>query len=422
MSAAVFPGSFSVATPHVTLVASSPAAGSRLSAAPERIRLEFSETLDASVARISIAGSDGVARRLAVASDPSNAYALVATVPATGPGAFRVTWRVVSDDGHPVGGSFSFAVGAEAAPLPAETSGDGGAEPWGPALSEAPLIPALLRGIGVAALAALAGLLAWSHGAVQTAAQRRVAMWLAVAAPILLGAHLMSWLVHTAPDHRLTSEWTSSAFASSAGRAELWRAILAVAPLWALGLARRRGLALVLAVPALLLSASIGHAAAFQPLVSIPRKAVHLAAMAAWLGGLTWLSASDMEDRSRLLHATLRVSSLSLISFAAIAASGAGQAIILLPSISAVQSAYGALLAAKVAGLVVLAGFGAYHRFRVLPRLSGDAGNAHAASFARSLRTDIAVLWLVAIVAGVLSYTSPPEAAGHHHISPGSEQ
>src|SRR5213075_1715726 len=84
-----------------------------------------------------------------------------ATLPS---GKVRLIWHVVSADGHPVGGSFLFFVGTSAVrdtvPIP-EPSTAPEATVWGPAVSGAPLIPAVLRGIGVGCLLALCGLLSF---------------------------------------------------------------------------------------------------------------------------------------------------------------------------------------------------------------------------------------------------------------------
>lgn len=419
LGAAAVLGVYSVASAHVTLVSSDPAAGSRLAGSPTRFRLEFSEPVEASVARLSITGSNGKAVSLPVAGDPRNAYVLLSPGRELGLGTFRVSWHVVSADGHPVNGSFVFTVGDAVGAAPAGAAPP--AEPealstWGPTVAGAPAVPALLRGLGVGALAALAGLL-FFH--VTTAARSdgtvaRMALQLAIAAPVLLAGHLVAWLLNASPDHRLSSEWLSSAFGSTVGRAELWRTLLALPPLWAIALARRPRLALALTVPGLLMSAAVGHSAAFYPAWSIPLKAFHLLAIAAWLGGLLWLVAGGKNDTRRFVDDTVRVSSFALMGVIAIGITGVVQGVLLVPSFGNLASSYGVVLLLKVAGLGVLLGFGAYHRFRVLPRLVTGGGSSAVAAFGKSLRREVAVLWLVAVIGGVLAYVSPPVAGGAH--------
>src|SRR5262249_52422999 len=157
---------------------------------------------------------------------------------------------------------------------------------------------------------ALAGLLFFIV-ATQTsvdARPSRVALWFSVAAPLLLIGHLFTWTINASPNHRIDLAWLSSAFGTTVGRTELWRALLALLPLWALVFARRAGLALLLTAPSLLLSAAVGHSAAFQPSLSVPLKMAHLAALSAWLGGLLWLVVSDRRDVARFAADAAHVS------------------------------------------------------------------------------------------------------------------
>ena len=403
---------YAVASAHVTLVSSQPAAGSTLAASPTSLRLEFSEPVEPAVAHVSIVAPDGRSTALTVASDPHDVHFIVATLSGLGSGTFRVTWHVLSEDGHPVGGSFVFTVDSATTPPPV-TPAAVERPVWGPAVAGAPLIPSVLRGLGVGSLAALAGLLFF---VVTTetglgAHPARVALWFSIVAPFLLLAHLAAWLVNASPDHRLDPAWLASAFGTTVGRTELWRALLSMLPLWALVFARRAGLALLVTVPSLLLSAVVGHSAAFQPSLSVPLKAAHLTALAAWLGGLVWLVIADRRDVTRFATDAARVSSIALWSVIAIAISGVVQVVILVPTLAGLRSAYGATVLAKVVGLGVLVAFGAHHRIRVLPRLATDYDGGQAIAFQTSLRREIAVLWLVVLLGGFLGYVSPPATA-----------
>jgi putative copper export protein len=160
----------------------------------------------------------------------------------------------------------------------------------------------------------------------------------------------------------------------------------------------------------LILSAAVGHSAAFQPSLSVPLKAAHLTALAAWLGGLLWLVLSDRRDVARFATEAARVSSIALWSVIALAISGIAQVVILVPTFAGLRSAYGATVLAKVVGLVVLIAFGAYHRERVLPRLATDYDGPTALGFQATLRREIALLWLVILLGGFLGYVSPPAA------------
>lgn len=408
---------YSVASAHVTLVSSQPAANSTLAAAPASVRLEFSEPVEPAVAHVSIVRADGRSTALTLANDPHDAHVLVALPGDVGVGTVRVVWHVVSEDGHPVGGTFVFTIGNATAP-PSEAQAERAESVWGPSVVGAPVIPSLLRGLGIGCATALCGVLflvaAFGVGADERPV--RLAAWLSLAAPLFLGAHLVAWALNVAPDHRIDAAWIASALSTNVGRVELWRALLAIPPLWALGLARRPGLALILSVVPILVSSAVGHSYAFDPTIAVPAKALHLFALAAWMGGLLWLIVRERNDAARFTREARRVSTVALWAVVVLTLSGIVQTLILIPSISALRSNYGFVILAKVAGLLVLIGFGAYHRFRVVPSLA-HSQSARTTSFLSSLRAELAVLWLVVLLGGLLGYVSPPATAQAQPIS-----
>jgi copper transport protein len=414
---------------HATLVRAEPAVGSRLAACPSQVRLLFSEELEPSLARISIVGADGRSTVLAVSGDPRDVHAVVAPVDCLGGGAYRVTWRVVSADGHPVGGTYGFAIGAapvlSAPPMVTENAvhdalvSDRASDmTWGPSAYGAPLVPALLRGLALGTLMALSGLLFFADRGRDAVVvpfnagaenwSRRLALWLAVLAPLLLAAHFVSWTINADASHQLTRDSASAAMASSVGRMELWRIALAALALWAFALARRPRLAFFFSLAALLVSGASGHSAAIHSALAIPAKALHLVAGAAWIGGLLWLIALDRADAVFTREAA-RVSSVAFIAVIAVTISGVVQSLLFLATpLDLVRSAYGAIILAKVAGMIVLLAFGAHHRYRVLPRLSVD--QSASSRFTGTLRSEVAVMSIVVLLGGLLAYVPPSEA------------
>src|SRR5215204_64679 len=158
---------------HATLVSSEPAANSRLTASPSRIHLVFSEPVEGHLARVTLVPASRQPRRLIADADPRDVNAVIAIINSISPGGYRVNWRVVSADGHPVDGTFMFTLADSALgttsgpPVPEPPVAEPNPDPqavmeddtWGPSLYGAPLIPAVLRGAGLGALMALAGLL-----------------------------------------------------------------------------------------------------------------------------------------------------------------------------------------------------------------------------------------------------------------------
>lgn len=89
-------GSAAPAAAHSELLGSDPAAGAALEAIPEQVRLSFSDEIEP-----------------AAATDDA---------PTGQPMTWRVTYRVVSADGHPISGTVAFTVTSPAVAVPTESA------------------------------------------------------------------------------------------------------------------------------------------------------------------------------------------------------------------------------------------------------------------------------------------------------------
>ncbi|MGH7549428.1 MAG: copper resistance protein CopC [Gemmatimonadota bacterium] len=394
---------------HARLVASIPAAGDTLRVLPTEMRLLFSEPVESGLVTIRVVAADGTTIDLATRPDPGDVRAVLAPFPSLGAGGYRVVWRVVSADGHPIEDDFVFFV-AQAEPSPA-----------GPARAESvplevpppatidtgwrppALLIAAVEALALGALLALAGILLHLPPAGREIP--RVAVALALAAPPLLAVHGGLWALDLSAEGSLTAA-LADALGTTAGRVEAARLGLAGLAAWALVLARRPRVAVVFAFAAVLAGGALGHALANSPVWSIPAKAIHLAAAAVWLGGLLRLATID--PASDLFPITARrVSSAALVAVVVIGATGVLQAALILPTLTdLLTSGYGRLVLLKAAGLAILIGVGAYHRLRLMPRL--DAGSGEA--LRRSVRREIVILAVVLLIAARLAYEPPPEA------------
>jgi copper resistance protein C len=144
---------------HTEQVSVSPTAGSSTTGSVPAVEIDFSDEVLPGLARVVVRdarGRDHVAGRVAVLGGRVSAR-----LEDIGPGRYRVDYRVVADDGHPVTGTYRFrvtaapaggtggtgeaTVGAATAPTPpVEAAADGpaaGARDWG--------FPALLVGVVV---------------------------------------------------------------------------------------------------------------------------------------------------------------------------------------------------------------------------------------------------------------------------------
>jgi putative copper export protein/methionine-rich copper-binding protein CopC len=412
---------------HAMLISSDPKADATLTVAPTRVHLVFSEEIETALGTITLIASDGREIKLAATSDARNVNALVAPVGSLTNGAYRVAWRIVSSDGHPIDGSYVFTLAVPggqdahaedsaaptttaAAPPPAAAApAQESAGSWGPAIAGAPLVPSLFRGLGLGSLTALAGLLgflSFSRTTVRHPRAVRAITWLSVASALFLVLHLVVWMINVSPTHRLSGDFVSSVLQSGAGRMDVARTTLALLACWAFVLARQRRLALALAVGALLVSAGTGHSAAILPIWTIPARGLHLVALAAWLGGLLWLLVCDRSETGTLAREAGRVSTIALIGVIVVTFTGVVQTVSFLPSLGDLfRTPYGYAALAKVAGLGVLVLFGAHHRFRVIPRLPDPAVES---GFSTTLRRELGVMSLVMLLGGLLAYIPTP--------------
>ena len=99
------------AAAHAFLDHALPAVGSTVHESPRSVRLWFTEPLEPAFSRVRVVDASGKAVDSGDshldASDPS---ILTASLPALGPGTYRVRWRVVSVDTHVTEGDFTFDV------------------------------------------------------------------------------------------------------------------------------------------------------------------------------------------------------------------------------------------------------------------------------------------------------------------------
>ncbi|GAB3314557.1 copper resistance protein CopC [Geodermatophilus aquaeductus] len=389
------------ASAHATLATTTPAEGVRLPAAPSEVTLEFTEAVELGA---------GYARVLAPGGERADAGGAavdgaVVTIPLRGDlpdASYVVTYRVVSEDSHPIAGAFAFVVGDGelVAPSPVTSAQDvdpvvAGALPaarWlgftGVALGLGVLVFLLVcwpAGWGVPLMRRLTstGLAAVVLGGLLT---------VLLQGPYAAGAGLGSLL-----DPSLLAATTSSAF----GVTLLLRAFCALLLAAALAVGWRRGTrpsAVLIAVAALpaaglvLATAAVGHPVAGPlPALAVSITAVHVAAMAVWLGGLTALLTGVVRPGVPPAAVAAAVTGYSRLAFwavAALVATGVLQSVREVGSLVAlVTTTYGWLLVAKLALVLLLLAAAGVSRAWVLQHLGdprrrpgGHRVTAHAVS------------------------------------------
>lgn len=108
-----------VASAHDTLLSTDPVDGAK-GAAPDAITLTFSGEVAQVGATVAVTGGDGAAVTDG-APQVEGTTVVQPLVDGLAAGDYEVVWRVTSQDGHPISGSFGFGVEGEAA----EGAGDG---------------------------------------------------------------------------------------------------------------------------------------------------------------------------------------------------------------------------------------------------------------------------------------------------------
>ncbi|ADD40738.1 copper resistance CopC family protein [Stackebrandtia nassauensis] len=107
-AALLIPVTATPASAHVALVSSDPKDGAKLDEAPETVELTFSEVLDAPSTKVAVIKPDGENLDVAKPSIEDKTITQALKLPVKG--EYTVSYRIVSEDGHPVEDSISFSV------------------------------------------------------------------------------------------------------------------------------------------------------------------------------------------------------------------------------------------------------------------------------------------------------------------------
>ena len=98
---------------HDSISSSDPADGAELSASPAQVALTFTDEVQAVGSQVVVADAAGT--QVAAGAPAVVGTGATLPLPALANGPYTVTWRVVSSDGHPIDGTFTFTVADPAA-------------------------------------------------------------------------------------------------------------------------------------------------------------------------------------------------------------------------------------------------------------------------------------------------------------------
>ena len=444
---------------HAALLQTTPVASRVVNVPPKQVSLRYSEPVEPRFAIVSVTNAAGDRETAGPPRrSPADADTLVAPVKRLSEGWYLVYWRVISVDGHPVRGAFTFAVGPNAGPAPQFVI---------PSISETAATPKLVAARWFAFLSIMAAIglfilrIAIARPVVARVAGtrlREVTIAFGAASLVALVAIPVYFLLATA-EFALRSFWSFGALfplvrASAFGRGwldlELVFALFAAAAAIAIWLdrpeRRQRSLAALLALAGalgaagavLLVPGIAGHAGQTSPRgLSLAFDWFHLVAGSVWVGGLIGLVvlAASLPAARRVAGLVIcvpRFSNTAFVSVLVLIGAGIGSSVQHLPTLASLwQTSYGKALLVKIALLGAALLLAAVNLLRTVPRFKACAQRPElgpsAATLLRRLVAGESLLVSGAVLAAaVLSSLPPPSKAlasvggAKAHVGPGA--
>jgi copper transport protein len=424
------------AAAHAQLISTSPSAGDSLDESPDEIVVTFNETVELGLGAIRVFDGNGDEIDIGGTSYvPGDDHSITASVPPLADGSYVVDWRAVSADSHPLHSAFIFQVGATATLQPgvverlAEQSQSRSGVKFALGVTRV-LVPGGLALVVGALWCFAAGVVPWT---------RRVRALGYVGAAVGCVAGLSSLPLEAAlatgrgfgtitdPD-----AWRAVA-ETSIGTAWLIRAlVIGVVGGGACALAawNRHGWWRAMTIVGLavvsIASAYGGHGSTGRWIsIGVGATALHVAAMAVWVGGLTVVASSFGTVTYEGFH---RFSSVAFVAAPVVVATGVLQAVRQVGSLDELTSSeYGRLVLAKsalVLGVLALAALGrrAVHGrlfagVSATPLAVGSDVDVDRRTLRRSLVAEVLLVALTLGVTGVLTGANPTAAAAAQPFS-----
>jgi copper transport protein len=448
LAALVLPGS---AWAHAALLKTSPSASVTVNTPPTQVALTYSEAVEPRFAIVSVTDAAGKQQTSGPPTrsrvDPDELD--VPLAPHLRQGWYLVFWRVISEDGHPVRGAFTFAVGPNPGPAPAFVI---------PSLSETAVTTPLiaLRWLVFFSAMAAVGLLALRVSIARPLLTERpralaTAFWAAIVVA-LVAAPL--YVLQATAQFTLRSVWDvgtlvplmeQSAFGRAWLRFELLLVLFAVAGGLAIwldrGANRVRSIAeLVSLAGATLAAAAVvllpgvaGHAAQTDPrALSVVLDWLHVGSGSLWVGGLIgllvlWRSIPAVRRTAALVVCVPRFSNVAFVSVVLLLGSGVTASVIHLPTLDTLWSTrYGDWILVKAGLLLAAICLAALNLLRTRPALLRPEPAPSAAILLRRLVAGETLLVAAAVAAAAILSSLPPPpkaiagiAAPSAHTGPG---
>ncbi len=308
----------SPASAHAELVASTPSNGAQLAQAPTRVEMRFTEAVNLIPGGIRLVDDTGASVRT---PEPAVAgHTVTWRMPTDlSQGSYVVSWRVVSSDGHPVAGAFSFGIGTPALAV-------AGNSPTAPRT----VVAARLAGyLGFALFAGVVTFVLWCSPESRThpVLQRLVRVGLiggalaGVIGLLLQGPYIAGAAISRLLDPALLRETLATPFGTAmAARLALYGGLAALAwRLPAITTGYRRWLTPAGIVGLAVAIAGAGHGAASGRPLDLGIDALHALTAGIWVGGLVALAVLGRDVPPLALR---RFSALAMGSVVVLVATG----------------------------------------------------------------------------------------------------
>ncbi len=419
---------------HAVLISTNPVGNKVLTTAPTEVQLTYSEPVEPRFAIVSVTDAGGkLVTAAPPARSPGDPNTLVVPLRQIPEGWYLVYWRVISADGHPVRGAWTFAVGPNAGPAPQFVI---------PSISETAATPTLviLRWIVLLSLMAAVGLFVMR----MLIARRLVRLrWMTGAWAVAVGLALVSNLIYVdvaTAKFALRSAFdlgnliplmSDSHFGKGYLTLELCLLLFAYAGAVAIWLDRperpRRstgGLlalagALLAAGAAILAPAVAGHAGQTSPRgVAIPVDWIHIAAGSVWIGGLIGLLVITFTGWvPALVRVVPRFSIVAFFSVIALVGAGIGNSLFHLPTLASLwETSYGKMVLVKIAVLAIALLVASVNFLRNAPRLRAaerrpDLVPGAAKLLYKLVSVEIGLVVGIIFCAALLTSLAPPSQA-----------
>jgi copper transport protein len=386
---------------HATLLSALPGEGVTLPAPPSVMRLDFNEPVSPSVMRL-VRPTGKVVTLTNVSAE--NKSVTIATPVMSDLGTYVLSWRVISADGHPVGGVVTFAVGHPSAGVSAPPNVGAIAVHVGIWIVQFVLSVALFIGVGGAFFTA------WLAAKRPLPRQGLLAaaMTCGIAAALIsIPLQGLDALAEPLRNAWRTDVWLEG-FDTSWGSTVLIAVAALVAGLLAIGFQNRswaRACAMLALIGIGLALVASGHASTAEPrLLNIPVVFLHGVCVALWIGSLLPLALAVPAGDSVALQ---RFSRLIPVPLLVLVASGMVLAFVQLDRPDALWTTdYGRVLSAKIALVLVLLALGALNRYALVPRLAITGTRRLVAVIAVEFALAVVILGLV----GLWRFMPPPRA------------